>query len=274
MDYYSILGIEKNASQDEIKSAYRALAKEHHPDLKNGDDTYFKKVNEAYETLKDPAKRQEYDNPQPKFNTSNMDPFGMGGGFEDIFAQAFGGRYRKQPRNQDIVLLAEIRLEDVFTGKNVYTSYKLHSGQTERIEIQIPAGINDGQQIRYKHLGDNSIKGIPRGDLYIKIKIKKDSNWIRENLDLHSQLFVNIFDCILGTTVVVKSPEGKNINLKIPAGTNPGTVFSIGNYGIPDYQKGSRGTLYVKIKSTMPKIDDSKMIKQLERIRNATNNVT
>lgn len=276
MDYYSILGVPKNASQEDIKSAYRKLAKEHHPDRTGGDSELFKKINEAYDVLKDPARRQEYDNPQPRFDSSfvNNGPghFGMGGGFEDIFAQAFGGRARRQPRNEDIVLLADIKLQDVFTGKTVFASYNLNNGQTERVEVKIPAGINDGQQIRYKNLGDNSIRGIPRGDLYIKVKIQKDKNWSREGIDLHTQVSINIFDCILGTVIPVSTPEGKTINLKIPKGTNPGTVFSIGNYGIPDYKRGRRGTLFIKIKSTMPQITDEKMIKQLEKMRNATNN--
>ena len=271
MDYYSILGVNRNATPEEIKKAYRKLAMQHHPDRTGGDDTRFKQINEAYDTLSNPEKKQHYDNPQPQYR---FDTSGMGGGFEDVFSQMFGGGPRMRPRpqikNSDVNLFADITLKELFTGKNLFLTYSLRNGQQERVEVNIPRGVEDGQLVRFKGLGDDSIRDLPRGDLYVKIRVRNRGPWKKDGIDLYLEKTVNVFDLMIGTEINVDTPEEKSLVLKIPTGTQPGTTFSIHGYGIPDLKRGKRGILYVKIKGIVPKITDSNIIKKLEKLKNAT----
>ena len=274
MDYYSVLGINKNASQEEVRKAYKKKSMQHHPD-RGGDEEEFKRVNEAYQTLGDEQKRRMYDNPQPRYNSSH---FAHANGFEDVFAQFFGGRQRGGPRpqikNPDVNIIADITIEELFTGKNLFLTYSLQNGQQQRIEINIPKGIEDGQMIRYTGLGDDSIKDLPRGDLFVKIRVRNTKHWRRDGINLHTEKDLNIFDLMIGTEVEIDTPEDKSLVLKIPSGTQPGTTFSIHGYGIPDMKRGKRGVIYVKIKGTVPKITDATILKELEKIKNATSQST
>ena len=152
MDYYSTLGVSKNASDKELKQAYKKASMQHHPD-RGGDENKFKEINEAYSTLKDPQKRQQYDNPQPQFNSQNM---GGMGGFEDLFAQ-FGFRQQQQQRNPDITIVADITLEECISGKQLLATYRLRNGKEETVDITIPPGANDGNMVRYQGLGEQII---------------------------------------------------------------------------------------------------------------------
>jgi len=267
MDYYSTLGVSRNATPDEIRKAYKKQSMQHHPD-RGGNEEQFKKVNEAYSTLKDPQKRAAYDNPQPRFNSGQFNNQGFG--FEDIFSEMFRNNPRQRPqvKNPDINLAVSIDIPDLYTGKNVYVTYSLRSGTQEKVEINIPKGISDGQVIRYKGLGDNSIKELPRGDLYVKIKVRNNKQWHREGYDLHGEKLVNVLDLVLGTEISIDTPDGKGLLLKIPKGTNPDTIFSIHGYGIPDIKRGRQGILYIRIKGITPKVVDNKILKRLEKLRN------
>ena len=185
MDYYSILGVSKNASQDEIKKAYRKLAMQHHPD-KGGDEEKFKQVSTAYDTLSDPGKRSEYDNPQPQFNWQNGAP--GNNPFGDIFGQQFGfnpfGSRRPQNKNKDIQLNYTLDLKDCFLGRSLTLRYRLPSGRDEFVDVNIPPGCKDGDVVQIPR-GSNpdttfSVQGygIPndrtgkRGTMYVKLKAK------------------------------------------------------------------------------------------------------
>lgn len=260
MDYYKTLGVNKTASQDDIKRAYRKLAMQNHPDRTGGDDTKFKEINEAYDTLKDPAKRKDYDNPQPKqqqyqYNTNNMN---------DMFNSFFGQR-RRMIRNKDVSLTIKVELKDVLTGKDVIGRYKLANGQDEIATIRVPPGIDSNITMRYQGLGDNAIAGIPRGDLLIRVIVKNHRNWERDRLHLRTRCAINVLELILGTEVVVQRLDGGPLHVKIPPGTNPGTILSIPGYGLPDINTGKRGNIYLEVKGITPKIEDKEI---LEKVKN------
>lgn len=268
MDYYSILGVSKTATQEEIKKAYRKLAMKHHPD-RGGDAEMSAKINEAYSVLGDPAKRQQYDNPQPEFNFRTSG-FGNGDPFEDIFAQAFGfgGRRRQQAKNRDVQLTYTVELKDCFTGRGVSLSYQLPSGRTEHIDVKIPAGVKNGDVVHIDGYGDDSYPQLARGRLILKIRVKNSKNWQLDGIDLYTVEKINIFDLIIGTEISIDTPEGKTINLKVPNGSQSGTSFSITGHGLPHRKSGKRGKLFVKVIGEIPKIKDNKILAKLQEIKN------
>jgi curved DNA-binding protein len=274
MDYYSILGVGSNASPEEIKRAYRKLAMKHHPDRTGGDDTRFKQINEAYDTLKDPAKRQQYDNPQPKFNTSHMNqsPFGAGG-FEDIFANMFRQPHMRprQPKNNDITVAADVDLADVISGKDLIISYRLGSGRNETVEVTIPPGAKNGDAVKFQNLGDDSNPRFPRGDLVVRIRVRKHKTFQREGNNLITTYTADVFDLILGTVIIIETPDGRKVRLTIPKGTRPNQTFSIPQYGLPDLNTRQKGHLYVKIEASIPSIRDPKILAKLQELRDEIN---
>jgi DnaJ-class molecular chaperone len=269
MDYYNILGIPRTASQEEIKRAYRKLAMQHHPD-KGGNEEKFKQINEAYDTLGDPAKRQNYDNPQPGFSFNGQNfgggPFGNSP-FDNMFAQHFGFGSNRTPRNRDVMVTASIDLKDVCTGKNVFIQYTLTSGKLETVTVDIPPGANHGDTIRYEGLGDDGDRRFPRGDLHVRIKVSKMKDWERDGDNLITKRDVNIFDLLLGSAIILETLDGKKFQLTIPKGTKPGTTFNVSGYGVPNVHSGRRGNLYVKVNGTVPTIEDEEILKTLEDLR-------
>ena len=253
MDYYSILGVPKDASDTDIKKAYKQKSMQHHPD-RGGNEAKFKEINEAYSTLKDPHKRAMYDHQQTAgkggfdFNTSNM------GGFEDIFAHAFGQGFRRpqSARNPDIRIKVHITLQDVYNGKSIIVAYRLRNGQEQTVNLDIPVGANHGDTIRFHGLGDNSIPG-KRGDLFVTIDILTDPLYTRNNNDITMIKKVNCLELIVGTKVNIKTPNDKNLELKIQPETKNGTVYSMQGYGLPSLSTNSAGTLFVKIEAEIPK---------------------
>ena len=262
MDYYSILGVPKNASDQDIRTAYKKQSMQHHPD-RGGNEEQFKRVNEAYQTLKDPAKRQQYDNPQPQynFNTSNM----HGHPFGDIF----GNMNRRQRRNHDVTINVNLELIDVLTGRELTARYQVPSGKIKEANIDIPPGVEDGVGIRFRGLGDNIIPNVPPGDLIVRTRIRQPANWRRSGNDLRTRVTVSVFECLLGGSVEIKTIDDKRFKINIPKGTQSGAVFSIPNHGIPNIQTGKRGNLFVEINAVIPKIENEMILKELERIKNA-----
>jgi DnaJ-class molecular chaperone len=267
MDYYSILGVSKTATQEEIKKAFRKKAMEHHPDRTGGDDTVFKQINEAYDTLKDPAKKQSYDNPQPsgqyRYTSQNMN---------DIFSTFF--RNGPMRRNADIAISVRVELEDVLTGKNVIGRYNLHSGKEEVATIRIPKGIESGITMRYQGLGDDSVSGAPRGDLLVKVIVNAHKRFVRDRLHLRTKCVINVLDLILGVEMVVTKLGGGPLTVKIPKGTNPGTILSIPGYGLPDMNTGKNGNLYLEIKGVTPNIDNFEHLEKVKALYDEINNST
>ena len=266
MDYYSILGIPRTASDKDIRKAYKKQSMQHHPD-RGGDEEKFKQVNEAYSTLKDPQKRAEYDNPRQQFNFNSHD-FNGRHPFDDLFGNF---NQHRTPRNRDIRLVAAIDLKDVVLGKHLILQYKLNSGKMEVVQVDIPAGAKHGDTIKFHGLGDDGHPRYPRGDLDVKIKVSKIKDWDRDGNNLITKKSVNVFDLLLGCAIIVKTLDSKSVQLKIPKGTKSGQIFSIGGYGIPDLNTGKRGNLFVSIESEMPIIEDQQIIDQLLHIKQSIN---
>ena len=280
MDYYDILGVSRNASAKEIKTAFRKKAAKHHPD-KGGDDSKFKQINEAYQTLNDPQKKQMYD----QYGTSDPQQAGMNNqGFhfhsqdmEDIFSTFFGGGGpfgRRQMRNQDITLAADISLEDIVHGKDFMITYRLPSGREQSVNVALPAGTRPGDKIRFSNMGGDQIPNAPRGDLYVVVRVRRHPRYTVDGINLYIDERVNVFDLIIGSSININTIQGRNISLKIPPGTNSGTTFSVHGHGIPDRRTGQTGNLFVKVFGITPKIIDMNTLETLRKIKNETDNLS
>jgi len=269
MDYYNILGVEKNASETDLKKAYKKLSMQHHPDRTGGDDARFKQINEAYSTLKDPQKRQQYDNPQPQFNSQHFQNGGFNGAFDinDLMGQ-FGFGARQQMRNQDITIGCNVSIAEVYSGKTVMATYRLNNGKEQTVEIKIPPGISNNDRIRYAGMGQHDIQQIPSGDLYVLIAIQSDRKFQLDGINLLTIQDIGVFDCILGTSIPISLPDKTSVKLNIPKGTQPNTVFSINGKGLPDRKNGRTGNILVRINTKVPTRLEPEDIQRIERMRN------
>lgn len=264
MDYYSILGVGRNATPEEIKKAYRKLAMQHHPD-RGGDQEQFKRVTEAYDVLSSSDKKSAYDNPSPQFNFNSQHFNGQHNPFDHIFGQGFA--QRQTPRNRDITLQANIDLVDVLTGKSLIIQYQLSTGRLETVTVDVPAGAKHGDTVRYQGLGDDGHPRYPRGDLHVKIKVEKFKGWERDQDNLITKKVTNIFDFLLGGVIIIETLDNKSLELKLTQGTKPGTVFNIAGYGVPNLQSGKRGSLYVTVDADVPKITDSDLLNRIQQLK-------
>jgi len=267
MDYYDILGVNRNASDSELKKAYKKKSMQHHPD-RGGDEEKFKQINEAYSTLKDPQKRQQYDNPQPEF-AQGFGPGGFQGmgGFEDLFSQFGFNMGQRRPQNRQIDISLDVRLEDVYNGKQIAMEVQLPTGKTKLIDIDIPAGVEEGQTVRYRGMGDNSIQNIPPGDLMVHIRVRNHPKFQRFGDNILCEEKILIWDLMLGTHAVVTTLSGKQIKLNIPAGTQPDTTLSCNGEGLPNIRTKRKGNLLVRIKALMPKDYTDEQRKKIMEIK-------
>jgi len=277
MDYYSILGVPKGASEDEIKKAYRKLAMQHHPD-RGGDQAQFQKIQEAYNTLGDSGKRQEYDHPQPQgggfqFHFNSGDPFadifsqfGFGGPGGDPFAQM---RQQSQRRNKDLRIRINLTLAETLQEQTKTISVQTTTGERQTVNVQIPRGVNTGTSIKYPGLGDNMFNTLPRGDLYVTFVVEEDPLYSINGMDLVYRLQISVVDAMLGTTADVPSLEGRVFNINIPAGTAPGTKLRIPNQGLYhlDHNGQIRGSLIVSVEITVPRASTPEQINLLLRLK-------
>jgi curved DNA-binding protein len=265
MDHYSTLGIDKNATQDEIKKAFRSLASKHHPD-KGGDTAKFQEIQTAYSTLSDPDKRAEYDNPSP-FGTSaggGWQQASVPPGFEDIFrhfggmgASPFGdifGRGRPQMhKNRTLNMQTSITLEDAFHGKELIANIGLPNGKEQVVEVKIPAGVQDGTTLRLAQMGDDSIPNIPRGDIHLTINVMPHHKFQRQGDDLISHLDISCIDAILGKTLFIDTLDSKTLELVIRPGTQHGQLLAAAGYGMPKMNDNRfKGRMLISINVTIP----------------------
>jgi curved DNA-binding protein len=244
-DHYTTLGVARTATLDEIKRAFRKLASQHHPD-KGGDTQKFQEIQAAYDTLGDAAKRQQYDNPQPQFQG-----FGQGaqfGNMHDIFAQMFGGQspfgQQQQPRRTHVRMSLWITLLDVARGGKRSVALGTQSG-TSTVEIEIPLGINDGDNVQYPGLA-------PGGqDLVIQFRVQPHADFQRQGLSLVTTHKVSIWTLILGGDTEVQTVEGNRLVVKVVPHTQPGTTLRLKSQGLRD-QSGQKGDLMVHIQTEIP----------------------
>ena len=260
MDYYEKLGVSRDSSDKEIKTAFRKLAAKHHPD-KGGDHKYFTELNEAYQALSDPQKKAMYDQ-HGTIDPQQANPFQQGGfhfdgsNMEDLFGQMFGQGFqqrRRPQRNSDITIACDITLEEVFTGKGVLATFRTRTGREQTVNIDIPKGSRDGDTIQYHGLGDDSISQLPKGNLNVKVRVKRDPKFEVHGFDLWTQKEIRVFDLILGTATNLSLPNGRTISINVPEGTQPGTTLSIHGQGLPNYNTGQTGNVYLNIKGIVPK---------------------
>jgi DnaJ-class molecular chaperone len=271
MDYYSTLGVPRGASDDDIKKAYRKLAMQHHPD-RGGDQNKFQQIQEAYDTLGDAGKRQQYDNPQPQgFGGDGFHfQFNGGGGFEDIFAQfGFGGPFQQQRKNKDLRIQIELDLVGTLQDQNKTISVQTTNGTRENVQVNIPRGIRSGQQMRFPGLGDNMFNTIPRGDLFVHFAVRPDPQFSVEGDDVVYHSVIDALDAIIGTTIDVPNLESKVYRLTVPAGTTHGTRMRLPGQGLYNLNQPTRGHLIVEIQlSVIARISDEavKLAQQLKSL--------
>jgi len=256
--HYETLGVSEKATNKEIKKAYKKLAMQYHPD-KGGDEKKFKEISAAYDGLKTTEKRQQYDAQRRfgnniKFTHTNQ-PFGFN--LDDIFTDFFGGQdpfrqRRRAPKNRDMTITVPISLENAYNGLKKQISVQLGSGKRQVVDLDFPAGVNNGMTLNYKELGDDSIQGIKPGNLQVRVQVNKNPMWERRSNDLYTFRQIDAFEAILGTIIIIKTMSSKTIKATIKAGTQPGTFIRIPNEGMPIIRSNQKGHLFVKIDVLIP----------------------
>ena len=246
-NHYQTLGVNRDATTDQIKRAYRRLASQHHPD-KGGDKAKFQEIQSAYAILGDDQKRAEYNNPMRgnngfNFQTNGAGPFNFESIF-DIFGAKFQHPHQQQRRAQHAVMTLWITLRDVASGGNRSISVGTHQG-TATVEIEIPLGINDGDSVQYSGIGPGGI------DLVISYRIHPDPKWTRQGLTLQTEHTISVWDLIIGCETPLKDMLGNNLSLTVPPGTQPGTTLRLRGRGLRS-RSGDTGDLLVKVQAQIP----------------------
>ncbi|MFD2583641.1 DnaJ C-terminal domain-containing protein [Pedobacter vanadiisoli] len=279
IDYYKILDLKKDASTEDIKKAYRKLARKHHPDLNPNNEEAnkkFQEINEANEVLSDPEKRKKYDKygkdwqhadqldaqeQQRRQYQSNSGSYGGGnsysGGFgsddfSDFFSSMFGGGGGRSSRNspfkgQDYNADLQLNLLDAYT-----THKQTLTVNGKQVRITIPAGVENGQKIKLPGYGAPGVNNGPPGDLFIKFNISDDPKFKRKGNDIYIQEEVDLYTAVLGGEKIVETLNGK-VKLKIPESTQPDTTLRLKGKGFPVYKKDNQfGDLYIKWQVKIP----------------------
>ena len=285
-DYYDILGVSEDASNEQIKKAFKEIAKKEHPD-RGGDEARFKEANEAYDTLKNSQKRHDYDTMRkfggaghggaqhPFFNEDIFGDFfsGFGGNNDNFtfnFTQGPGTRtrtFRSGPRgNRNVQVRMAISIKEAMMSNEKTINYKLPSGRDEFATVKIPAGVQHGVTFKFTGMGDDSIKNMPRGDLMVVMSVLDSDGYTRKGNDLYTDKTIDCFQAVRGHEFNLQTLDDKVIKVKAPAGTQPGTILSVKGQGMPVHKTlNIRGNLYVKIHVLIPQLSaaDLKKIKDL-----------
>jgi len=275
MTHYDTLGVAKNVTPQEIKTAFRRLAKQHHPDS-GGDVSKFQKISEAYEILSDTDKRAHYDhqithgnrhsNFEWNFN-ANQTPNDIFGDINEQFSQMFGFNFRhaQTPRNRNIRLQLNLDFLETLDSIQKTLEYNITNGK-ELITLDIQAGIQDNTLIQIQGRGDNANPAVPRGNLEVLIKVKTHAKFTKIEDHILTEVTIDCFQAMLGCEVELETPRGKNINLRRPAGTQNGTQMGINDQGFSRSNK-SIGKLIVKINVLIPSVLTNEQINLVQQIQ-------
>ncbi len=288
-NYYDILGVSEDASSDQIKKAFKDIAKKEHPD-RGGDEARFKEANEAYDTLKNSQKRHDYDTMRkfggtgdqqhPFFNEDIFGDFfsGFGNGGDMDFNSRFnftrgpgGERIFRQNRtqhrgNRNVQVRMAISIKEAMNKHEKTINYKLPSGRDEFATVNIPAGVQHGVTFKFAGMGDDSIKNMPRGDLMVMMSVLDSDGYTRKGNDLYTDKTIDCFQAVRGHNFNLQTLDDKIIKVKVPAGTQPNTILQVKGQGMPVHKTiGIRGNLYVKVHVLIPQLSaaDLKKIKDL-----------
>ena len=280
-DYYKILGVERGASETDIKKAFRKLAHKYHPDVSKEKDAEakFKDVNEAYQTLSDPEKRAAYDQLGQRRDGSNFEPPPGWGGFGGAGASGFGGfdfgdsgfdfsdlfshmgasRARQPEAGEDLNAEVQITPEQAFNGTTVSLSLREPEAGadgrvrhvTKTLEVKVPAGTISGQRMRLAGKGGPGYNGGPNGNLYITINISEGGRFRVDGRDVYLTVPLAPYEAVLGTEAVIPTLSGGKISVKVPAGAKAGQKIRIAGKGFPN-KKGAAGDMYLAISIVVP----------------------
>lgn len=246
-DPYSVLGITSAASESEVKTAYRRLAKKYHPDRPDGNEAQFKRVNEAYDCIKNGTQPQ---------STNNTHPFD----FEDLFAQHFG----RSPRNNSLETTFYVDIEDVVNCATKTISIRQNNNTTRDVTIQIPKGITTGLKVRYQGYGENYKQGRP-GDLFVTFVINDHPKFKVDEYDVIYPLNITIREAMLGSEKIIETLDKRQLKLHIKAGTQPNTRLRIPEGGLPQ-RNAPNGNLFVEVKVKIPTLTEQDLDKPIKEI--------
>jgi curved DNA-binding protein len=283
-DHYKTLGVDKSASQEEIKKAFRKLAQQYHPDKPSGDEAKFKEINEAYSVLSDSNKRAQYDQFGSAGFNNGAGAGGAGfGGFDfsgfaqnysqggvefdlnDIFGSIFGGGGQRARRGADIVMDITIDFKDSILGVEHKVSVSRNDGTKEDVTFGIPPGIDDGETLRLTEKGESSKHGGRPGNLYIRVHVRPHPKLRKEGYHLVSDLELKISDALLGTSYEIDTLEEK-MTIKIPKGITHGEILRVKGKGVP---VGGRnvGDLLIRVFIKIPDNLSKKAKEAVETLR-------
>jgi curved DNA-binding protein len=260
-DYYEILGVPRDATEDQIRKAYRTLARKHHPDVNPGDrssEEKFKEISQAYSVLSDPEKRKKYDSPDHggvPFDFSDIRGGEGFAGFEDLFGDLFrdrGGRGATGPRRgRDVEGEIAITLEEAHRGTSRTLTLRDADGKQRSVRADIPPGVSDGEVIRVPNEGHPGARGGPPGDLFLGVRIQPHPTFrIIGNGDMEMDLPLFPWDAALGSTVRVPTLDGP-VDMTIPPNTQAGKRLRLRGQGMRR-RDGSRGDQYIRIQIVNP----------------------